>query len=245
MRVLLDGAVFWIDLSAGDPAFYTGLFGWTLGSDGLFARDGRVVAGYGAPVPPDHGPSWTAHLFVDDLERAAAHVTAGGGRVELPPGDTPLGRMAVVTDPGGARFAVREAGRRAELVRQPGALSWTELCTPDVAAARAFYVDQFGWDPVATTMALPAGEVPYTVFCRGGAEVAGLMPTGGPFPPPPAARWLAYVEVADCDATAQRTGDLGGGVPVPPLDIPRIGRVAMLTGRSGESFAVIQMPPGA
>jgi predicted enzyme related to lactoylglutathione lyase len=176
--VLLDGAVFWIDLSAGDPAFYTGLFGWTLGSDGVFACRGRVVAGYGAPAPPDHRPSWTAHLLVDDLDLAAARVAAGGGRVEHPR-DTPLGRMAVVADPGGARFAVREAGRRAELVHQPGTLSWTELCTPDVAAARAFYVDQFGWDAVSTTMALPAGEVPYTVFCRGGAEVAGLMPTGG------------------------------------------------------------------
>ncbi len=232
----------WIDLSGGDPAFYTGLFGWTLDGDGVFALDGRAVAGHGAPVPPGP-PAWTLHLFVDDPDRAAAGVAAAGGRVELGPRATPLGRTAVVTDPGGARFALRAPGRPADLARGPGALSWAELCTPEVDAARAFYADQFGWDTPATTMALPAGEVPYTVFCRDGTEVAGLMPAGGLLPADAPPRWLGYVEVTDCAATAARVTDLGGTLPVPPLDIPRIGRVAVLAAPAGELLALIQMPP--
>jgi predicted enzyme related to lactoylglutathione lyase len=235
--------VSWIDLSGGDPAFYAGLFGWTLDGDGVFALDGRAVAGRGGPVPPGGPPAWTLHVFVDDPDRAAMRVAAAGGRVELTPRTTPLGRAAVVTDPGGACFAVRAPGRQAELARRPGALSWTELCTPDVDAARAFYADQFGWDTPAITMALPAGEVRYTVFCQGGTEVAGLMPAGGLLPADAPPRWLAYVEVTDCAATAARVTDLGGTLPVPPLDIPRIGRVAVLAAPTGELLALIQMPP--
>lgn len=234
----------WIDLAGGDPEFYAGLFGWTLERDGVFALDGRTVAGFGAPVPPGSKPAWTTHVYVDDPDRAAARVAAGGGRVELPPRDTALGRLAVVADPVGARLALRRPDRRAESTRRPGAVTWAELCTPELDAAREFYAGQFGWAAVATTMALPAGEVPYTVFCRGGDEVAGLLPPGGGFPPPGPPRWLAYVEVTDCAATADRATALGGAVPGPPLGIPGIGRVALLAGPTGESLAVMQLPAG-
>ena len=223
----------WMDLSAGDPAFYTDVFGWALGTDGVFRDADRAVAGSGGPVPPGP-PVWTVH-HAGDPDRAAALVTGSGGRVELAPVDTPRGRTTVLTDPAGARFAVRAA--------VPPTPAWAELCTPDVPAARAFYAGLLGWEPVPMPMALPAGEVTYTVFCRDGAEAAGLMPLGGPFPPPGPARWLAYVEVPDCAATAARAPAAGGAVAVPPLDIPRIGRVAVLTGRTGETVATLQLPP--
>ncbi len=224
----------WMDLSAGDPAFYTDLFGWTLGADGVFTRGDRAVAGYGAPLPPGSPPGWTVHLPAPDPAGTVGRVRAAGGRVEPAPADRPV----VVADPAGARFAVRAPDR-------PAGPCWAELCTPDVAAARAFYAGVFGWDPRTVPMALPAGEVTYTVFCRDGEEMAGLMPLGGPFPPAGPARWLAYVEVPDCAAAARSAADAGGAVPVPPLDIPRIGRVAILAGRTGETFAVIELPPSA
>lgn len=228
--------MFWIDLSDGDAGFYARLFGWSLEGD-VFTCEGRVVAGYGGPVPDGTGPAWTPHVFVDDPDAAAAGIAAAGGRVEVEPRDTPRGRTAVVTDPSGARFAVREPKRRAEHLRTPSGLTWCELGTADVPAAQAFYADRFGWDPVATSMALPAGEVPYTVFVRDGEEMAGLI-GASPFPP----GWLSYVEVTDCDVAVRVAAALGGDVVVPPLDIPRIGRVAVLAGRTGETLAVMQMP---
>ena len=46
--------------------------------------------------------------------------------------------------------------------------------------------------------------------------------------------WGVYVTVDDVDATAQQAVELGGSVCLPPLDIPNVGR-----------FAVLQDPQGA
>lgn len=194
-----------MDLADGDVTFYESLFGWRA-ADGLFTLDGRVVAGYGSPG----GPGWNLHA-----------VLAGTGQVR--------------TDPTGATFVTRGDGPTAELLHRPHAFSWAELCTPDPAAATAFYRELFGWDTVDVTMELPSGPVPYTVFLAGEEEAAGLLPA-------PAPRWLAYVETPDADRDAQRAADLGGAVVVEPFDVPRIGRITELAGRSGERFALMQMP---
>lgn len=196
-----------MDLADGDVTFYTDLFGWR--ADGrVFTVDGQVVAGHGAPGPP----GWNLHA-----------VSATGRPAE------------VVTDPAGATFVVRGRGPTADLLHRPHAFSWAELCTPDPAAAVAFYRATFGWDTVDITMELPSGPVGYTVFLSAGEEAAGLMPAAR-------ARWLAYVETEDADADAERAADLGGTVLVAPFDVPGIGRITVLAGRSGEELALMQMP---
>jgi predicted enzyme related to lactoylglutathione lyase len=56
---------------------------------------------------------------------------------------------------------------------------------------------------------------------------------GGAMAPPPDAKlerdmWLPYVQVEDCDATADRAVSLGGRIAAPPMDIPTVGRIAVL-----------------
>jgi predicted enzyme related to lactoylglutathione lyase len=228
----------WMDLSGGDPAFYRDLFGWQPTDAGLFTVDGQVVAGHAAKGRP----GWTVHATVDSVAATCEAAEQHGGAVLVAPGPSALGTLAMLTDPAGAAFVVRESGRHAELLHRPMAFSWAELCTPQAGPARSFYRAVFGWDTVTVPMSMPTGEVGYTVFMAGGAEMAGLLPAEGAFGPAEPPYWLAYVEVADADAAAARTEQARGTVLVDPFDVPRIGRIALLAGRHGETFAVMQLP---
>lgn len=227
--------MYWMDLSGGDLTFYRDLLGWQSADDGVFTVDGQVVAGHGATG----GPRWNLHAMVDDVMAARAAVERHGGTVVTAPGSS---APAVVADPAGAEFVVRESGRKADLLNKPMSFSWAELCTPDAAGARSFYSAVFGWSMVDIAMSMPAGTVDYTVFLAGTEEAAGLMPAEGAFGTAAPPYWLAYVEAADTDKLAAHTAELGGAVVVEPFDVPRIGRIALLAGRSGETFAVMQMP---
>lgn len=115
-----------------------------------------------------------------------------------------------------------------------GAFSWAELTTPDPAAATAFYGKLFGWSFETMDM----GTGPYRVIQVGGAGVGGVMapPPGAPPMPP---HWGSYVTVAKCDDTVAQCTALGGTVLVPPMDIPGVGRMAVLQDPQGAVINVI------
>ena len=118
--------------------------------------------------------------------------------------------------------------------RKPGALSWNEWMTTDVAAAQPFYGAWFGWE---TEEFLGAG-MPYTLIKVDGNAVGGMMT----LPPectgrPPA--WGVYVTVADVDATARQVESLGGKLLRPPEDIPDIGRFCVLQDPQGATLCAI------
>lgn len=230
--------MYWMDLSEGDTAFYRALFGWRPAGSGVFTMDGRVVAGYAAPGRA----GWNLHAVVDDVGAACRRAEELGGSVLAGPGPSTLGALAMLADPAGAAFVVREPGRRADLLHQPMAFSWAELCTPDAGSARSFYGALFNWSTVDVLLWMPAGRVDYTVFLAGAAEVAGLLPAGGAFGPAEPPYWLAYVDAADADLVAARAAELGGTVLAEPFDVPRIGRIALLAGPCGEPFAIMQQP---
>jgi predicted enzyme related to lactoylglutathione lyase len=110
-----------------------------------------------------------------------------------------------------------------------GAFSWCELLTTDVPEAKRFYSKLFGW----TLEPAPMPGMEYTLVKYGGEQMGGIMtmPPGCEGMPP---SWGIYVTVADVDATAKLTVEMGGKVLVPPQDIPQVGR-----------FCVLQDPQGA
>lgn len=123
----------------------------------------------------------------------------------------------------------------------PGAVSWSELTTTDPAAAAGFYGELLGW----TVKAMPmGGPEPYRVAEVQGRGVAGIMsmPPGSP-PMPPA--WGTYMTVADCDATVARCRELGGACLVEPMDVPGVGRMAVLRDPQGAVFSVMTFAPPA
>ena len=55
--------------------------------------------------------------------------------------------------------------------------------------------------------------------------------------------WLPYVAVDDCDATARQAAALGGEVLAAPVDVPGVGRYAVLADPLGAAIAVITPAP--
>ncbi|KES07755.1 glyoxalase/bleomycin resistance protein/dioxygenase [Streptomyces toyocaensis] len=74
----------------------------------LAGRPVAAVHGLGHALPRDRGPHWTTFFAVVAADEAVSRVERLGGRLLEPPHDGDQGRVAVVADPEGARFAVVE-----------------------------------------------------------------------------------------------------------------------------------------
>jgi len=112
------GAIGWHELTTSDWeaawTFYSGLFGWEkemavdMGGMGIyqtFTVNG-VHAG-GMMTAPDQPPAWRYYITVDDIDAAAARITAGGATIQMGPHEVPGGAWIVMAlDPQGAAFAV-------------------------------------------------------------------------------------------------------------------------------------------
>jgi hypothetical protein len=123
-----------------------------------------------------------------------------------------------------------------------GRFIWYELMTPDPDGAQRFYADLIGWTP--QPMPPMEGAPPYTVFNNGPDGVAGMMPLlpemkAAGVPP----NWTGYIGVDDCDAAAEKVKALGGAVQRPPMDIPGIGRFAIVADPAGAVFAIMRPVP--
>ena len=123
-----------------------------------------------------------------------------------------------------------------------GRFIWCELLARDVAKATAFYPPVTGW--TVMTMPTPGGGPAYTMFANGEAGVAGIQP----YPPnvtESRAQWLPYIATDDADRTCREATAAGATVHKPPMDIPTIGRFAVLQDPQGAYFAIMRpFPPG-
>ncbi|WHM40711.1 VOC family protein [Streptomyces sp. BPTC-684] len=112
------GAFIWSELNTSDPdaaaRFYSNVLGITRapmdGEDGYFALevDERTVAGMQGldKMPPGTPSHWLTYFAVDDTDSTVEALIRAGGNVLKPPFDMASGRMAVVRDPQGGKFAV-------------------------------------------------------------------------------------------------------------------------------------------
>jgi predicted enzyme related to lactoylglutathione lyase len=241
----------WVDLQTSDPraakTFYTGLFGWEYddqpmpgGGDpySMATMRGRHVAAI-APLPPQQGvpPHWNTYVATPDVDGLVTRVPNAGGTVVMPPMDVmDAGRMAVIQDPTGGVIALWQAKNNigAETVNDPNTFSWSELHTPDVAKAADFYAKVFGWEPAKFE------EMDYTVFNNQGQGIGGATKPQMEGVPP---NWLVYFAVDDTDATVAKAKQQGGTVLSEPMDIPDVGRFAVLADPQGAVFAIIKNAP--
>lgn len=183
-------------------------------------------------------PHWLSYITVKSADETAAKVEGLGGKLISPPFDVmEAGRMAVLSDPTGAVFAIWQPKKTigAQLLNEPGAPCWNELLTRDTDKAGAFYKGLFGWEPNAKDM----GNMIYTVFGLGDRQTGGMMkitPEMGPMP----SVWVVYFGTDNTDAAVERATRGGGKVLAPPMDVPNVGRFSMLQDPQGAAFAVIK-----
>jgi predicted enzyme related to lactoylglutathione lyase len=250
MTEYAPGTPSWVDLGSPDveasEAFYEALFGWeaqtspdpAAGGYTQFLLRGRTVAGLGPLFVPDQPPAWTTYVTVASADETVEKAGAAGAEIVMAPFDVlDAGRMAIFRGPSGAALSVWEPGTHigAQLVNEPGALSWTELASRDVEGEKAFFSAVFGWE--ASTA--PFGETTYTEWKLGGRSVAGMIEMNDEWPPEVPAHWMVYFAVGDTDASAARVQELGGTVSVPPTDIPP-GRFAIVNDPHGAVFSIIK-----
>ncbi len=256
-----DGVFSWIDLATTDTegakSFYGALFGWSFldlptDSGTIYSMaqiEGYNVAGLG---PLDSGMQeqgvpahWSAYVKHADADSVAAKAAEAGGIVLVPPFDVmDSGRMTVIQDLGGATVGVWQPGQHigAQLVNIPNTLTWNELQTNDIEAARTFYAAVFDW-----TFEVDANDY---VLCKAGDRgQAGMMKIEaewGPVPP----NWTNYFLVADVEASAAKVEELGGNLMVAPTAAGEVGKIAVAQDPQGAHFSIIEYtgpaapPPG-
>jgi predicted enzyme related to lactoylglutathione lyase len=233
------GTVCWVELSTSDAAaaaaFYGEIFGWSVAPDGTASRGGEPVAAIRAGSPA----GFTLYVAVDDVDAAADRARNLGATILSPPaeraGDA---RVAVLRDPSGAAIGLWQARAHAgsAVLAEPGSLCWSELATDDTARAAALYGALFGW----ATTTVDLGPVRYTELLLGERPVAGMQritEDWGPVAP----HWLPLFAVDDCDGAAAHAKALGAVVLMPPTELPRMGRFAVLEDPEGASFGVFHL----
>ena len=245
------GTPSWIDLQTSDVAkgaeFYGKLFGWDrqdlgpdMGGYGFFLKDGKMVAGVG-PKQGEAPPAWATYVSVTDADAAAEKVKQSGGTVLMEPMDVmTAGRMAFFMDPTGAVIGVWQPGdhKGAQLANEDHTWGWSELQTRDVGKAKSFYEAVFGWKGTQFE-----GMDAYTVFENDGRAIGGTMTMPAEVPKEMPSYWLTYFGVEDADATVEQATKLGAMVLAPPMDIPNVGRFAVIMDPQGAVFAVITTVP--
>jgi hypothetical protein len=109
------GSLTWNEAAMTDPSaareFYTKVFGFAYqeipdaGGYATFSTGGDPLGGLGG-LNPGGPQGWLTCFAVASTDAAVSAVESNGGKVVMPPTDTPYGRFAVVEDPWGAPFEV-------------------------------------------------------------------------------------------------------------------------------------------
>lgn len=243
------GTPCWVDLMTPDVeaarSFYGALFDWTFDIGGpesygytMCKLGGRNAAGMGQKPPDAPFPSaWSVYFAVADADETAAKIRGAGGQVVMEPMDvSDAGRMAVCADPGGAVFGLWQARQHtgAEIIDEPGAMTWREVNTRDGARIRDFYASIFDLEHHKME------GMDYWTLNVGDKAHAGVLQMDAHWPAEVPPHWMTYFAVPDVEAAAAHLTELGGKVCVPAFDSP-YGRIAVVEDLAGAVFSIIKL----
>ena len=241
--------VCWHDLMTTDPRrardFYSAIMPWKtrpvmlqpLGETQRIEAGGAEVGGI-VSLPESEGIAshWMPYVAVKDLNAVIKRAKDLGGFVPVPATKLDgVGRFAVIADPRGAHISPMELDHNmpARNGHQPGWSTWNEVVSDDPAASARFFAGVFGWGTQESEMG-SLGK--YIIFTDGADQVAGAMKAPDGVPP----HWLCYWETGDLDRSVAKVKERGGQVPMAPMHIPNIGRVAVAVDPTGAPFALHQ-----
>jgi len=237
------GKFVWHDHGSPNPAtatkFYADLFGWEYETFKpgeidyeMVKANGQLHGGFGSP-PGNPPAQWMGHVLVKHVDETVLRAEGAGGKILAEPMDMPeVGRMAVIADPQGAVIAAFSP--QGDAPQNGGTFVWDELLTTDVDDAKRFYGEVFGW----TSEDKPMGPATYTIFKRAGdTDVGGLMQRPREDIP---VHWTTYIATQDADATVARAKELGATILSEPMDVPKMGRFAIIQDPTGAVFGIWQ-----
>jgi len=248
------GMFCWIELMTSDQAaakkFYTSLFGWTADDNPMgpgffytiFRLQGKQVGG-GYTLMPDQvaanvPPNWLVYVAVESADATVDKARGLGAKVIAGPIDVmDLGRMAIISDPTGAVFAIWQAKQQKgmEIMGADGTFSWADLNTGDPKRAADFYSALFGWK-------LEKGEHDpeggYLHIKNGEHYIGGIPPARPEQSAPP--HWLIYFHASDCDAYSNKAKSLGANVCFGPVTLEDVGRFSIAADPQGAYFSMFQ-----
>jgi predicted enzyme related to lactoylglutathione lyase len=119
-----------------------------------------------------------------------------------------------------------------------GQFSWVDLSSHDMAEAKRFYGEVFGWSVEDQDT---GGGPPYAIFTNDGNQVAGLgqmsdeMKAQG-IPP----HWSNYINVDDAEAVTKKATSLGANLMFPVMQVVEAGWMSMIVDPTGAPFAIWQ-----
>lgn len=244
----------WYELGTSDlngaGQFYGKVLGWNVENAGMegfeyhLAKMGEaMVAGMMSNAGQEGSPppNWVIYFAVDDCDKTAADVKAGGGQVYKEPADIPgTGRFAVVADPQGAVFGIlqplpmtpSDEGQSFNQ-QKAGHGNWNELMSSDPEAAYDFYAKLFGW---SKGEAMDMGEMgTYQLLRRDDKDFGAVMGLGDA----PVPAWLPYFGVENTTAAVDRINAEGGKVLHGPIEVPGPAWIAVAQDPQGAAFAVV------
>ena len=118
---------------------------------------------------------------------------------------------------------------------------WHEIYAPDAQAAIDFYTKALGMGTQDYDM---GGGYTYHMLTANGTGIAGVMSTKDPkmmpgIPP----HWAVYMAVDDVDKRIAKCKELGAKVVVEPMDVPKVGRMALISDPQGAHLWLFKPSP--
>ncbi len=121
-----------------------------------------------------------------------------------------------------------------------GTFTWNELMTDNIEKAKDFYSKTIGW----TIEEFPMPEGQYFVAKQGDKYVAGITSVDqGPLDGAKAPYWFPYLEVDNIDTRIETATTRGATVLRPAVDVPNVGRIAILRDAAGATIGWMTSAP--
>ena len=114
---------------------------------------------------------------------------------------------------------------------------WHELNTWEPEAALAFYGRTLGWEFEPTP--LPGGAS-YWIARKDGRPVGGVFELTAPEYDGIPSHWMTYLSVKDINTAGANTSIAGGEIMREPVDIPGVGKLAVVTDATGAMIGLIE-----
>ena len=122
---------------------------------------------------------------------------------------------------------------------QVGKFVWFDLLTDDVQSVTRFYRGLFGWE-----FATNNDDSTYTVILHRGTPIGGVVYTDRLAQDVKTSQWLSSLSVPDIEGAVELVRSSGGVVYAEPRDLPKRGRVAVVSDPQGALVAFVRADGG-